>query len=44
MNLGFDKPDVSRDAWVAANASVVGNVTLGRNTSVWYSAVIKGIQ
>jgi carbonic anhydrase/acetyltransferase-like protein (isoleucine patch superfamily) len=42
MNL-FDKhPVVANDAFVAPNASVVGNVTLGRRASVWYGAVVRG--
>jgi carbonic anhydrase/acetyltransferase-like protein (isoleucine patch superfamily) len=35
-------PDVSRALWVAANATVVGDVTLGPNTSVFYGAVLRG--
>ena len=28
--------------WIAPNAAVIGNVTLGRNVGVWFSAVIRG--
>ena len=36
------KPDVVRAAFVAPNATVIGNVTLGPLSSVWYGAVLRG--
>ncbi len=35
-------PDVARANWVAANATVVGDVTLGPRSSVFYGAVLRG--
>lgn len=35
-------PDVARAAFIAANATVVGDVTLGANSSVWYGCVLRG--
>jgi carbonic anhydrase/acetyltransferase-like protein (isoleucine patch superfamily) len=35
-------PDTTRAAWVAANATVVGDVTLGPKSSVFYGAVLRG--
>ena len=35
-------PDVARAAWVAPNATVVGDVTLGPQSSVFYGAVLRG--
>ena len=35
-------PDTSRAAFVAANATVLGDVTLGAQSSVWYGAVLRG--
>jgi carbonic anhydrase/acetyltransferase-like protein (isoleucine patch superfamily) len=35
-------PDLARAAFVAANATVVGDVVLGRNSSVFYGAVLRG--
>lgn len=35
-------PDVARAAFVAANATVLGDVTLGANSSVWYRCVLRG--
>ncbi|CAE7917869.1 GAMMACA1 [Symbiodinium sp. KB8] len=42
MNLYEHHPDVSVDAFVAPNASVVGNVFIGMRASVWYGAVLRG--
>ncbi|MEY4939417.1 MAG: 2,3,4,5-tetrahydropyridine-2,6-dicarboxylate N-acetyltransferase [Verrucomicrobiota bacterium] len=35
-------PDISRAAFVAPNATVIGDVTLGNLSSVWYGAVLRG--
>lgn len=35
-------PDTARAHWVAANATVVGDVTLGPRSSVFYGAVLRG--
>ncbi|MCR6657536.1 MAG: gamma carbonic anhydrase family protein [Opitutus sp.] len=35
-------PDVARANWVAKNATVVGDVTLGAQSSVFYGAVLRG--
>jgi carbonic anhydrase/acetyltransferase-like protein (isoleucine patch superfamily) len=35
------KPDVSRAMFIAPNATVVGDVTLGKDSSVWYGAVLR---
>ena len=34
-------PDISRATYVAPNATVCGDVVLGSDTSVWFSAVIR---
>ena len=34
--------DVSRAAFVAPNATVIGDVTLGAQSSVWYGCVLRG--
>lgn len=34
-------PTVDDDAWIAPTASVVGEVSLGAGSSVWYSAVLR---
>jgi carbonic anhydrase/acetyltransferase-like protein (isoleucine patch superfamily) len=35
-------PDVSRAAFVAPNATILGDVTLGPQSSVWYGCVLRG--
>lgn len=36
------KPSLGTDIFVAPNASVIGNVRLGDQSSVWYGAVLRG--
>jgi gamma-carbonic anhydrase len=36
------KPDIARASYVAPNATVLGAVTLGAQSSVWYGAVLRG--
>lgn len=36
------KPDTARAAFVAANATVLGDVSLGADSSVWYGCVLRG--
>ncbi len=38
---GFE-PQIPNSAFIAPNATIVGNVKLGENTSVWFNAVIRG--
>lgn len=40
--LGELSPDIATSAWVADNARVIGNVSLGEDASVWYGVVIRG--
>ena len=35
-------PEVSKDAWVAPSASVIGDVSLGSKSSVWYGSILRG--
>lgn len=37
-----DSPTIGNSVFVAPNASVIGDVTIGDNSSVWYGAVIRG--
>ncbi|MFB4301354.1 gamma carbonic anhydrase family protein [Actinomadura sp. NTSP31] len=41
-SLGEDEPKIHAGAWVAPGAVVVGRVTLGRASSVWYGSVLRG--
>ena len=40
--LGELKVVAKGDHWIAPNASVIGNVIMENNTSVWFNAVIRG--
>ena len=35
-------PDIAKDCFIAENATIVGDVVLGENCSVWFNAVIRG--
>jgi carbonic anhydrase/acetyltransferase-like protein (isoleucine patch superfamily) len=39
--LEGDRPSRGRDAWVAPTATVVGEVRLGEEVSIWYGAVLR---
>ncbi|XWS45452.1 hypothetical protein CRYUN_Cryun15aG0137700 [Craigia yunnanensis] len=42
MNI-FDKaPVVDRDAFVVPSASIIGDVQVGRGSSIWYGCVLRG--
>ena len=36
------KPSLGKDVYIARGAVVLGDVTLGRQSSVWYNAVLRG--
>ena len=40
-SLGADVPSIHPEAWVAPGAVVIGRVTLGRASSVWYGSVLR---
>ena len=42
MNLVDSKPIIGHDVFIAPSASVIGAVTLGTSSSVWYGAVLRG--
>lgn len=35
-------PVIDESAFIAENATVIGDVTIGKGSSVWYSAVLRG--
>ncbi|WPX95966.1 gamma carbonic anhydrase family protein [Candidatus Bandiella euplotis] len=35
-------PKIAKDAFIAANAVIIGDVEIGSKTSVWYNCVIRG--
>lgn len=40
--LGDDIPKIPNSAYIAAEATIIGNVTLGENVSIWPGAVLRG--
>ena len=36
------KPKIGKNVYIAKNATVIGDVTLGAHASVWYGAVLRG--
>lgn len=36
------KPNIHESCFVADNASIIGDVNIGKNSSVWFGAVIRG--
>jgi carbonic anhydrase/acetyltransferase-like protein (isoleucine patch superfamily) len=42
MNLVDKKPSVAKDAFVAPNASLVGDIQVGSKSSIWYNCVLRG--
>lgn len=40
--MSTPRPGVPPDAWIAPNATVLGNVTLGARASIWYGCVVRG--
>ena len=41
-DLKDKKPKNSGENWVAPNATIIGDVTLKKNTSIWFNAVLRG--
>lgn len=35
-------PQISKDCYIAENATIVGDVLLGKQCSIWFNAVIRG--
>ncbi len=35
-------PSLGANTWVAPSADIIGNVTLGKDVSVWFSCVVRG--
>ena len=41
-DLKDKKPQNSGENWVATNATIIGDVTLEKNSSIWFNAVLRG--
>lgn len=42
--LSYDKtsPKISSDTFIAQNAAVIGDVKIGKKTSIWYACTVRG--
>lgn len=40
--IGAKQPVIDASAWIAANATVIGDVRLAENASIWWNAVLRG--
>lgn len=40
--LGNKTPRIDVQSWIAHNATVIGDVTLGRDASIWFNAIVRG--
>jgi len=42
LNFEEKKPIISEEAFVAKNATVIGEVVIGKCSSIWYNVVLRG--
>lgn len=42
MKVKGIKPEFGENCWLAPNATVVGDVVMGKNCTVWFNAVVRG--
>ena len=42
FRLGDKQPQLGANAWVAPNATVIGDVRLAANASIWWNATLRG--
>ncbi len=42
MSEAIGRPASGRQFWIAPNATVLGDVTLGEGASIWYGCVVRG--
>lgn len=40
--IGDKRPQIADSVWIAPNATVIGDVRLGHNVSIWWNAVLRG--
>ena len=39
---GILPQSMAEDVWLAPTAQIIGNVVLGREASIWFSAIVRG--
>ena len=42
LSVRGKSPQISNDCFVAENATIIGDVTMGSQCSIWFSAVVRG--
>ena len=42
FRLGDKQPQLGDNAWVAPNATLIGDIRLGANASIWWNATLRG--
>ena len=42
LRLGDAVPQIDPTAWIADNATIIGDVSIGPGASIWYGAVLRG--
>ncbi|MEM9878360.1 MAG: gamma carbonic anhydrase family protein [Pseudomonadota bacterium] len=42
FSIGNKHPDIAADAYIAPGAQVIGDVTIGAGSSVWFNCVLRG--
>lgn len=42
FSLGEKQPNIAETAWVAPNATIIGDIHLAANASIWWNATLRG--
>jgi len=42
LNFKERRPIINEESFIAKNATVIGEVTIGKNSSIWYNVVLRG--
>ena len=42
VELKGSKPQIAKDCFIADSADLIGDVTIGENSSIWYQCVLRG--
>lgn len=42
INFNQKEPKIHKQAYVVSNADIIGDVILGKNSSIWFGAVLRG--
>jgi carbonic anhydrase/acetyltransferase-like protein (isoleucine patch superfamily) len=40
--IGAKRPQIDESAWIAPNATIIGDVRLAANVSIWWNVVLRG--